>query len=114
MPVMASGDEWLATALATLERLREALWGVIEADRYHVDGSGTCVRNPETGELIRDDRPRLRALAELRRVNADISRLRGEYKPRRWDRVTVDTVDAEIRRLADEIRREQDGEDGSC
>ena len=76
---MASDDEQagaLPEILGHIKTQREALQKVVDGTHYLAGAAGGIVTHPETGEPVEDDRPKVRALTEMRHLAEMEVRLR--------------------------------------
>lgn len=107
----APGDgEALRIMLERLQDYRRQAWRVASSRHYVTTQAGRLAAGPD-GAPVLDDDPVLRALDRLLRIDDHEAKLLGLYAPAksRIEVITEDAVDAEMRRLADEIaEREQE------
>lgn len=88
--------------LRAYDQLLVEAWAVLE--REHVTVShGRIIRDEETGEKLLDDGPVLQAIDRVVRIRERRAKLLGLDAPQRHEVVSLDAVDAEIRRLTAEL-----------
>ncbi len=74
------------------------------ATRHYVTGSsGNVALHPETGQALTDDAPVIHAGLALLRVSESRRKLLGLDKPRQVELITVEAIEAEIRKLEAEV-----------
>lgn len=71
--------------------------------RHLVVSQGTVAVHPQTGEPLTDDDPVIRAVLGLVRVSERRAKLLGLDAPTRHEVITMDAVEAEIRKLEAEL-----------
>jgi hypothetical protein len=87
--------------LARLDALQGRTWAVME--REHVTVSHGKIIRGEDGKPLRDDGPLLAAVDRLLKIAERRARLLGLDAPTRTELITLDQVDAEIKRLTEEM-----------
>lgn len=98
-------DEFTA-AVARIQQGLKTCQEIIDTPHYLAAPGGKLATGPD-GELVLDDGPKQRAITEMRHLNDQLIMLM-DLKPASKQRVTVvteDVVDAEIKRLSEEIAR---------
>jgi len=73
--------------------------------RHIVVSQGQVMKHPETGETLTDHDPVIRAVLALVRVSERRAKLLGLDAPTRHEVITMDAVEAEIRKLEAEVGR---------
>jgi hypothetical protein len=98
--------------LAKLDTVERAAWTVLESLHYVViesgPNAGTFVYSPATPDMpLVDDSPVLAAIDRIVKVSESRRKMLGLDEPRKSivNVITEDMVDAEIRRLTDELSR---------
>ena len=97
-------------AVARIQRTIAYHENVIATPHYVVAAAtGKVALDPDTGEKMLDPGPGQRSAAALERLFDQLNKLQGNYAPTksRQEVVTEDVVDAEIKKLADEVARMQ-------
>jgi hypothetical protein len=96
--------EWKDRQLAALDYLEEQVWKVLTA-RHITVSNGKLIYHPETDQPLEDDGPVLTATATMLRIWERRSKLLGTDAPTKSTVtvVTEDVVDAEMRRLTEEM-----------
>lgn len=104
------GNEEAKTLLLhDLNAAKQAVWAVLEANHL-VISDGRVVHLDDTP--IPDDDPVLRAVDRLVKIDQELAKIYGAYAPTRSEVITMDAVEAEIRKLEAELGnsgREQAG-----
>jgi hypothetical protein len=93
-------DEAKALLLMDLNAAKQAVWAVLEANHL-VISDGRVVKLDDTP--IPDDEPVLRAVDRLVKINQEIAKIYGVYAPVKSEVITLDAVEAEIRKLEAEV-----------
>lgn len=96
--------EALALILDRLQDYRRLAWRVATTAHYVTTQSGKLVTGPD-GNPLRDDAPVLASVDRLLKLDQEEARLRDLYPAAksRVEVITEDAVDAELKRLAEEI-----------
>ncbi|MET8278264.1 hypothetical protein [Micromonospora sp. NPDC005174] len=98
--------------LQRLDLLMEEAWRVLR--RQHVTVShGRVIRDEGTDEPLLDDGPVLAAIDRVLKIQERRAKFLGLDAPQRHEVVTLDAVDAEIRRLTAELGSGEVGEASS-
>ena len=66
------------------------------------------------GEPIPDDEPVLKAVDRLVKINQEIAKIYGAYAPVKSEVITMDAIDAEIRKLEAEVGNADRGKTGAA
>lgn len=94
------------TELQRLDILWADAWAVLK--REHITVShGRTIMDERTGEPLLDDGPVLSAIATLLKIQERRAKYLGLDAPTKVEAITVDALDAEIRRLAAELETDQ-------
>lgn len=101
--IRESNDEAKALLLLDLNAAKQAVWAVLEANHL-VISDGRVVKLDDVP--IPDDEPVLRAVDRLVRINQEIAKIYGAYAPVRSEVITLDAIEAEIRKLEAEVGRD--------
>jgi|SRR5579859_2329870 len=91
-------DELWADAYAILKR------------RHLTVNQGRVILDPDTGEKLRDDAPRLQAIDRLLKIQERRAKYLGLDAPTKVEAITIDAIDAEIARLVAELDGAEAGE----
>jgi hypothetical protein len=89
-----------------LDFLWRTVMQVLSRTHYIVSNGRLVTMN---GEPMRDDDPALRAVAALLQIQQRRAKLHGLDAPKQVEVVTIDAVEAEIRRLSAELGRTETG-----
>jgi hypothetical protein len=98
--IRESNDEAKALLLTDLNAAKQAVWAVLEANHL-VISDGRVVHLD--GAPIPDDDPVLRAVDRLVKIDQEIAKIYGAYAPVKSEVITMDAVEAEIRKLEAEV-----------
>lgn len=103
--VRETTEEAKTLLLADLNALKKEAWQVLEASHITVShGQVVTITGPDGERVpIPDDGPVLNAIDRILRIDAEIAKIYGAYAPTRSEVLTLDAVEAEIRRLEVEI-----------
>jgi transposase-like protein len=104
-----AAKEALRIMLERHQDYRRAVYEVLTAKHYVTTQAGHVVEGPD-GLPLHDDAPVLNAVDRLVKIDQEEAKLLGLYAPTksRVEVITEDVVDAELKRLAEEIA-EHDG-----
>ena len=104
-----SVDLYREEELQRLDLLMTEAWTVLK--RAHVTVShGRVIRDEETGEPLLDDSPVLQAIDRVLKIQERRSKLLGLDAPTKVEAITIDSLDAEIAKLAAELEADPAGE----
>jgi hypothetical protein len=98
--VRETTEEAKALILADLNAAKQAAWAVLEANHITIS-NGVVVRLD--GTPVPDDAPVLAAIDRIVKVNQEIAKIYGAYAPVRSEVITMDAIEAEIRKLEAEV-----------
>ena len=100
--VRESNEAAKALLLADLNNAKQAVWAVLEANHLVISDGRVVALD---GEPIPDDEPVLKAVDRLVKINQELAKIYGVYAPvqSRVEVISETTVDAEIKRLEDEM-----------
>jgi hypothetical protein len=98
--IRESNEEAKTLLLADLNAAKQAVWAVLEANHL-VISDGRVVHLD--GAPIPDDDPVLRAVDRLVKIDQEIAKIYGAYAPVKSEVITMDAVEAEIRKLEAEV-----------
>lgn len=95
--------------LQRLDLLLGEAWAILK--RAHVTVShGRIIRDEETDQPLLDDGPTLQAIDRVLRIQERRAKFLGLDAPTKVEAITIDSLDAEIARLAAELEADQAGE----
>lgn len=97
-------DEAKFLELLGLDELELRLWKLLDEHPALVQ-HGKLVLDFHTDEPIEDHRFALEVVDRIMRVRDQRAKVTGVYAPLRTESITLDSVDAEIRRLEEELRK---------
>jgi hypothetical protein len=98
-----AAEEFRLIELYSLDELEAEVWRELKA--HHILVSNGRIIRDEDGEPLTDDRFVLEATDRILRIKERRARMLGLDAPARAEIFTIDSVDAEIARLEDEVRR---------
>ena len=114
-PCREASEEVRQIEAARLDELTRTLMRVLATKHYVVSvASGVVARHPETGQPLQDDAPVIHAVAGLVRISERRAKLLGLDAPTRHEVITMDAVEAEIRKLEAEIGHADRGQAGAA
>lgn len=108
--IRESNEEAKALLLLDLNAAKQAVWAVLEANHL-VISDGRVVKLDDTP--IPDDDPVLRAVDRLVKIDQEIAKIYGAYAPTRSEVITMDAIEAEIRKLEAEVGDAGRGQTGA-
>lgn len=88
-----------------LDRLVRVFDQIVRTEHYATSASGNVVLHPDTGEPLRDDAPAVQAGTALLRVSESRRKLLGLDAPKQVEVRTIDTIDARLIELADQMEQ---------
>jgi hypothetical protein len=100
-----AGEEVRQIEAQRLDDLTRTLNRVMLTRHYRVAQTGQVATDPETGAPLLDADPVIRAVLALVRVSERRAKLLGLDAPTRHEVITIDAVEAEIRKLEAEVGR---------
>lgn len=100
--VAETNDEVRRLELDRLDHLARAALKVL-AKPHLVVSQGRVAKHPETGEPLIDSGPVLSAIDRLLNIQARRAKLLGLDSPTKVEMISLDAVDAEIRKLEQEL-----------
>lgn len=101
-----AGNEVRAVELERLDRLAQCAQAILDREHFaYSTGSGKVITDPETGEKYIDEAPALAAMDRLLKIMDRRAKYLGLDAPTRAnvEVTTVDSFDAKLRRLVDEM-----------
>lgn len=101
--VRVARDEQRLLELSSLDELERACW--VELRAHHVLVSNGRIVRDDDDEPLEDDRFVLEVIDRILKIKEQRAKLIGLNAPARAEILTIDSVDAEIRRLEDELRQ---------
>lgn len=99
-----AAEEHRLIELAGLDELEATIWREMKA-RHVLVSNGRVMRDPDTDEPLADDRFILECTDRILRIKERRARMMGTDAPTRSEVFTVDSVDSEIARLEEEVRK---------
>lgn len=108
--VRETTEEAKTILLADLNAAKQAVWAVLEANHL-VISDGRVVHLDDTP--VPDDDPVLRAVDRLVKIDQELAKIYGAYAPVKSEVVTMDAVEAEIRKLEAELAQPRRDEAGA-
>ena len=99
-----SVDELRALSNERLDMLWRTAMQILGRTHYVVSNGRLMTHD---GQPMRDDDPALRAIGVLLQIEQRRARLNGLDAPKQVEVITIDAVEAEIRRLSDELARNE-------
>lgn len=95
-----TADEAKALLLMDLNAAKQAVWAVLEANHLVISDGRVVTLD---GVALPDDEPVLKAVDRLVKINQEIAKIYGAYAPVKSEVITMDAVEAEIRKLEAEL-----------
>jgi hypothetical protein len=108
--VRESNEAAKAILLADLNAAKQAVWAVLETHHLVISDGRVVTLD---GEPIPDDEPVLKAVDRLVKINQEIAKIYGVYAPVKSEVITMDAIDAEIRKLEAEVGDADRGKTGA-
>jgi hypothetical protein len=102
--IAETNDEVRRQELERLDDLARVSLRVL-AKTHVVVSQGRVAKHPDTGEVLVDDGPILAAIDRLLKIQDRRAKLLGLDAPAKVEVLTMDAIDAEIRRLEAEVGR---------
>ena len=96
-----NNEEARAFIVTDLLATKRACWAVLEANHITIS-NGVAVK--VDGMQVPDDEPVLKAVDRLIKINQELAKIYGAYAPVQTEVVSMDAVEAEIRKLEAEIK----------
>jgi hypothetical protein len=103
-----TSEEAKTILIADLNAAKQAVWAVLEANHLVISDGRVVTLD---GEPIPDDEPVLKAVDRLVKINQELAKIYGAYAPVKSEVITMDAIDAEIRKLEADLGRQQTGTD---
>ena len=104
--VRVARDEQRLLELQSLDELERACW--VELRAHHVMVSNGRIVRDEFDVPVEDDRFILEVMDRILRIKDQRAKLLGLNAPAKAEILTIDSVDAEIRRLEEELRQRRE------
>nr|GID40147.1 hypothetical protein Aca09nite_66530 [Actinoplanes campanulatus] len=104
-----SAEAYREEELQRLDALLAEAWAVLKREHLTVS-HGKVVYDDTTGQPILDDGPTLAAIDRILKIQERRSKYLGLDAPTRVEAITIDSLDAEIAKLAAELEGDQAGE----
>lgn len=101
--IQEPADDLRRLELERLDEMARAAWKVLYDRHLAISAGGKVVRHPDTGAPLVDDGPTLAAIDRLLKIQERRTKLLGLDAPQRLEVLTLDAIDAEIRRLSAEL-----------
>jgi hypothetical protein len=100
-----ASDEQRLLEMESLDELEHILWEKLRGDQPMLANARGVVLDPNTGEGLEDSRFSLETHDRIMRVKERRAKLMGLDAPTKSEVITIDKVDAEIKKLEEEISR---------
>lgn len=95
--------------LQRLDALLAEAWAILKRDHVTVS-HGKLIYDDRTGQPLLDDGPTLQAIDRILKIQERRSKYLGLDAPTKVEAITIDSLDAEIAKLAAELESDQAGE----
>jgi len=98
--IRETADEAKALLLMDLNAAKQAVWAVLEANHLVISDGRVVTLD---GVALPDDEPVLKAVDRLVKIDQEIAKIYGAYAPARHEVRTIDSIDARLIELADQM-----------